>query len=388
LNVSFLGGYDDNVSAAAGGIGPTPDPRLQQSSALGNGQVSLTYRHGRDANWVRAGARAGFAYYAQAGDMNSGDYAASFGTSRRAGRRWLLTADLNASYLPYFVPRPMGTFVPDFGGTLPPPTSDFGVLRQSSLAYGGNGSLTYDIARRTRVYLDYRFYGMGVVNGGSVNQRQRSGGGGFNRDLTRRTSLGARYSYDQSESAYLGPRFSSQSHTATLTFAYRRPLLGRRAISFGLDPGFSRVEYERAIGSRVENRPSLAGRARVDIGRNWWMSADYQRGVVLVPGISRPYFADTAQGSLTGLLNRRVDTTVSFGYSTGVPGAVGANAYTTLNATAQVRAAINRLSALSVDYIRYRYEFNGAAIVPEEFAPRANRNGIRIGLAIWLPLSR
>ena len=57
-----------------------------------------------------------------------------------------------------------------------------------------------------------------------------------------------------------------------------------------------------------------------------------------------------------------------------------------ITGTARLRLALSRGVALSAQYLFYRYRFGQANVLPEQLPPYMERQGLRIGLDVWLPL--
>jgi hypothetical protein len=124
------------------------------------------------------------------------------------------------------------------------------------------------------------------------------------------------------------------------------------------------------------------------MGRTWSAQAQYRREVRYIEGFLHPVFSDSASSSVSGLLSRRVDVAVNASYVTGTVGlSRGSPRFDTYSASARVRRALTRKLAAYIEYLFYHYEFDEAAARPAGLPRKFDRNGVRVGLSLWLPLT-
>jgi hypothetical protein len=126
-----------------------------------------------------------------------------------------------------------------------------------------------------------------------------------------------------------------------------------------------------------------------EIGRTWAARAAYHRGVGMVYGLNSAVFSDGASASLEGLLTRRLDFGAVGSFSTGEFTQTGApNNFNTNQASVRLRAALQQSTAVFVEYVAYRYEFDSRLGLPLGIPGSLVRQGVRTGLSLWLPLIR
>ena len=94
-----------------------------------------------------------------------------------------------------------------------------------------------------------------------------------------------------------------------------------------------------------------------------------------------------------GLLRKNSDTlltlSASAGYSTGeLTAARDQNGTDSYTGSARLQFALSRLMALSGEYDYYRYRFDHPVGLPDGMRQRLDRQSVRIGLNLWLPLFR
>ncbi len=89
-----------------------------------------------------------------------------------------------------------------------------------------------------------------------------------------------------------------------------------------------------------------------------------------------------------GLVSRRVDFSVNASYFTGAVGlSHGAPRFDSFSVSARLRRALSRTLGVYVEYLYYRYEFEETAARPAGMPRLFDRNGARVGLSVWLPLT-
>ena len=62
--------------------------------------------------------------------------------------------------------------------------------------------------------------------------------------------------------------------------------------------------------------------------------------------------------------------------------------FATTTANVRVRVLLSSRWAFTSEYLYYFYDFSKTPQLAPELAPRARRNSVRAGLALWLPLYR
>jgi hypothetical protein len=184
-------------------------------------------------------------------------------------------------------------------------------------------------------------------------------------------------------------------HDIDVGVDYKRPLsLTRRTtVDFG-------------VGSSIVNMPAVAStdsslQYRVvgdlglthQMGRTWSARVAYNRGVGFTEGFAQPTFSDAVTGSVSGFFSRRVDFTAGGGLSIGDAGLSagtgtadrGFRAYT---GSARVRYGLGAMWALFGEYSYYKHDLGDVLIVAQGVPPILDRNSVRVGLTLWVPLLR
>ena len=392
FNLSLSGGYDSNLPAAGSGSGDIGDPRIEESGGLGTAFADIAFRRGRNENWVSGGANATFRYYPSLPEINATDYAANVRFSARPGGRAMLYVGQDASYRTLFSLYGVPIFETAVGEAAPrPPTIDYAFGERPTLLYNSVVNTNYDIGRRTHLRAGYTFAGLrATAEDYESRLQQHDGRLGLARDLSRRWTVGGRYTYSDGHNVYQGLGTRTRSHQAEAVFDYRRTLRSRRQLTFGFAPGYDRMTTEGdAVETWVERRVSASVQAGIGLTRAWTLNGNYRRGLRYLPGIRQPLFADDVGLTLDGYLGRRLDLAFVGLYSNSESGQGGLyTGYKSFSGNGRVRFALNQSTALSGGYVFYRYEFGPDTVLPAGMPQRYNRHAVRIGVDFWLPLHR
>jgi hypothetical protein len=121
--------------------------------------------------------------------------------------------------------------------------------------------------------------------------------------------------------------------------------------------------------------------------RGWQTRAMYRRGMEYIPAFTEPVFTDGVSANIDGMITRRLDLTVSAGYSDGESAfSRNASALKSYNGDVRLRYALNRTMAAYVQYLYYFYDFGGNTQLAPGMPTRLERNAVRAGFSLWLPV--
>src|SRR5262249_18341707 len=164
---------------------------------------------------------------------------------------------------------------------------------------------------------------------------------------------------------------------------FLKPLSLTRRTTLTFSVGPSMIEQNNSRQYRVVGDAAISH----EMGRTWAARATYHRGVGMVAGLNSAVFSDGFGAALEGLLTRRLDFTAMGSYSTGEFALTGAqNNFDTYQASARLRAALQQSTAVFVEYVAYRYQFDSRFALPSGLPGRLVRQGVRTGLTLWLPV--
>jgi hypothetical protein len=123
-----------------------------------------------------------------------------------------------------------------------------------------------------------------------------------------------------------------------------------------------------------------------EFGRTWTASAVYVRRFLFREGFADPFFSDGVTAALTGLVSRRLEFAAQASWSLSTyQGATGGQHRGDWG-IAQLRYALSRHLAAYTRYVYYHYRFSDQLLLDEDFASAMNRQGIRVGVTMTVPL--
>ena len=201
------------------------------------------------------------------------------------------------------------------------------------------------------------------------------------------------YVYREGQYDYAPGSQPTVAHDIDVGVDYHKPLSFSR-----------RTHLDFSVGSSLLNTPSfdlvqtrgfkyvLLGNASLthDMGRTWRARLVYDRGVGFVEGLVGPVVSDGVNSSIDGFLSRRVDFHAVAGFQTGNVGntSLPHTDIRSYNASARLQFALNKTWALFSDFTYYSYSLGAAAIGTGGIPQSLNRNTVRVGLTVWVPLLR
>jgi hypothetical protein len=206
-------------------------------------------------------------------------------------------------------------------------------------------------------------------------------------------NVGLRFGYSYREADYSAGAQQSIERNFDVGFGFQRPLSKLRKTTFGFNLGSSAIDGPVRGGSSASNERQyqILGDAALthQLGRTWRLQASYRRGLGLIEGLGGPVFTNGFTFNADGFLNRRIDVEALVGYSTGESTlARGDSQFTTYTGDVRVRFAVTRMWAAYAQYLYYFYDFSHGLLLPPGIAPSLQRNGVRAGFTLLIPLRR
>ncbi|MPY87925.1 MAG: hypothetical protein GEU99_08395 [Luteitalea sp.] len=396
LTVNLHGGYDDTVRPEGAGVAPV-DVRLQDSGYTGSASAGLRYWRGRNDRWFSLQGQGYVNGYSSLdiGPSSGGTFGAQAQTA--VGRRGTLTVGQRVSSDPFFSFNSFSPLEPIVGvdGTPESDPTRPGLFGRRSWTTSSSATWAQRLGRRDTARFSYGFSQRQFVDDDRGNNHAHRASASYHRRFGREGGLRVSYQLADSEFAdYDELVRPARRHTIEGGPELTKRFSRTRSISFSAGAGAMRVETV----SRGEDRAPLEywvpfgqGAVRIDIARSWALGANYRRGVTLHEGVtSETFVTDSANMTLSGYLTRRVDVALSGGYSVGQPRRTdegGRQDLKTYVASAQVRFALARHAAIFTEYSYYRYQFADPFGPTVGFPPSFDRNAVRVGLSLWVPLS-
>jgi hypothetical protein len=389
LTVLLFGGYDDAVLADQArdtskrpSVGSTADGI---SSGLG---VGLLYS---PRPTVRAWANSAIRYYPGFGDFTTTYHQIGLSLTASLNQRISIHANPHADYSPRYslrlFPVPLradpepGSAVSD-ATEASAPDVDYSVIRNAIFRYGATVAANISVSDRSSVNLDYG-YSRRESDVALTDMEVQVAGASFRHRFTRDAWLGLGYTFQEGTHRSRGPTLTTQAQSIDIGVNYMKPLSRTRRTFLRFHTGSVVTD---SVGGR---RLSAIGSASFvhHMGRTWTGQVQYRRALRYVDGFDRPIFADTVSTALNGLLTRRLEFAANASYFTGTVG-VNTNSppFDSYSAFARLRRSLTRTLAAYVEYYFYHYNFDEGTVRPVGLPATFARNGVRVGLTLWIPL--
>ncbi len=387
FTASAYGGYDDNVIGGQAGIGSNPANQVG-GSVLG-GDATLTYsKNVEQRTSFMANLSAAERYYPHNSDLSAASFSVGAGVSHQLAHRTRVHASENVGFQPTYQLGLFPNFPDESLGAVLPSNLDYAVLKSTSVLSNTNVSLEQQLSRRSSLTLDYEFFDQTFradsAETGAADLQSQGAGIHFRRQLNR--YMGLRLGYEYRHAVYNYPaRNVVDGHNIDAGVDYARSIGLSRHTTFSFSTGSTIVSFN---GERFVNVTGNANLSHL-FSRNWQGRVVYNRDLSFVASLSQPVFADSATAQLQGILAQRVSMTVSGGWLSGTLGLATqtSRVNTGTGAVSLVWALTDYLGA-TADYSYYSYDFSNATALPIGLKPRFDRNSVRGGLTLWLPLLR
>jgi hypothetical protein len=391
------GGYDDNVISDQLGAGTDPRAQSGGSSLLG-ADAGLQYvKTVARRMSFSANAAGQYRYFPDRSSLSQSSLNGGVGLNVQMAPRTRLLLDQSFAYQPYYQ---LGLFPglgePDLGQGLPS-NLDYAVLKRQSIISASNASLEQQLTRKSTLIFNGQYFNQSLgdtppseTNPNGVPQddvRGFTAGVHFRRQMTRYMSL--RIGDEYNRFVYPTPtRRVLQGNNIDLGVDYARSLSFSRHTSLSFSTGSAIVSVNGHQFADITGNVNMSHL----FTRNWRGQVAYNRNLNFVESLNQPLFADSANAQLQGIIHRKLLMTLSGGYVSGRLG-LGRNSEenstlrTGTGAFSLVYAFTNYLRA-NVEYSYFSYKFSNDQALPGGLRPSFDRNSVRGGLSLVLPLIR
>ena len=387
LTISLAGAYDDNVLAET--VGLIDSARVAQGGTYSSLALDLDYaRRGRIFQLGGAAGASG-RYYSGDRAATSVGYYATGAVSAALGRRTQVSLSQVFSYEPSYLARlfpVLSAPMIDEGGVRP---LDYGQdTEQAFTSLVTSANVSRGIGRRGSLSFgaSFRYSTFNAAN----TLKAYDVRGQFTQGLTRNTALRMGYGYRNGTTGF--STAETALHDIDIGVDYSRAFSFSRRTTFGLNVGSSvvRSPFEDQIAGTEALQYRLVGDAWLNhqIGRSWVARAEFSRDVSFIDVLPTPVFSDAIRGSLGGLLNRRTDISTTIAYTKGESaGGNLASQFDAFTGTLRLQFALSRSWATYTEYSYYAYDFSRNAQLVGEVPTQFQRQTVRAGLTVWVPLS-
>jgi hypothetical protein len=172
---------------------------------------------------------------------------------------------------------------------------------------------------------------------------------------------------------------------------YSRALSETRRATFSATVGATNMDVPVALdqAATFEQQFRFLGDGSVtyQFSRSWQAAGSYSRRVEYVPGLRTPLYATGGSAAVNGYFNSRWNLSMMAGLSGGEPTYKSTGStYSTYTANVRSRYAFSREWAAYFEYLYYYYDFRKTLQTPIGTPPMLERNALRVGLTIWIPV--
>ncbi len=370
-------------TAEDGDSGSTLQPSGQYSVL----DTALSFAQTRRRFGVVARAASSLRHYADLKSFTESSDSAGMAFTVNLGRKTVLQTRLDASHVSSLA---FDTFTRQSGlgqeSSSTPGVENASVDSTIATSYGGTMALTRTVGRRSSFGLSY---GLGHSERSIVGQRDDQGtvAAQFGRTIGRDASFRVAYNFHEDLQRIAGERAVIWSHDAQFGVErqWRHSKFQQTAISFAGGPSL-REEPSIPQGGERTRLLSIVGAVAVNqtLSDRWSARISYRRGAGLRDGL---VFSNAAALDVVGRIGRRVDLTLSGGYSDGDIGVAALqNRYRSSLGSARLQVALARFVAAYGQYVVHHYDFGTNTLLPTGSPRQSNQRGLRAGVALWLPL--
>jgi hypothetical protein len=395
LSMSLIEAYDGNRLADVGSVTPT----VFQTGGFYTGFVpGVDFASHTQRVHVAVTAGSNLRYYGDVHQVIATSHAVGAGLTAQVTRTTVLFVNQGVSYAPAYL---YGLFAKTGGpaaGDVIAPAADYAMNTERSYAYVTNASVTQSLTPRTTLFLgaDARYTTFVGHAPGFSDLHAYDAGGRITYAVNRDVKLRIGYTFRDTQYSAI---HTFSEHDLDVGIDLSRPLsrTRRTTVGFSVGPTSANVPVPELAGV---TSPAPESRSRQywvgadaflnhQMGRSWNARGTLHRGVVYVEGLPNPVFTNALAVVTDGFLNRRTDLVASAAYTEGVSAWTGTpGTFATYTGDVRMRFAMSKLLATYVEYVYYFYNFDRNLPLPPDIPPRFSRNGVRIGLTLWVPVRR
>ena len=393
LTANVMGGYDDNLTAGLG-TGAGTAPTAMASGTTANMDATLGYFRGNSLRSIRLDTTGTLTAYPGYLDRPAGGGIANIGARTNAGRDTTLAISERVGYEPFF-----NAFSQGAGGApLPPGTGPGGTVPAAGLferrSWNSNTSVSLDRrwGRSAGTSLGYAYRLQEFTEDDPGDNTSHNVTAGYRHRLGTGVRARADYRYqalDYTDSA--STNRPTRNHRIEAGPEMEKQLSRRRSLSLALAAGAGYIETAASATRQAYDAwvPMGSARLRLTLSPTGYVESEYRRDFSLFQGVTdEVYTTDSAYVRTGGRLTSRLQLMLGATYSNWKT-PVASGVYDRLNiygATTQMQILLSENLAATVGYYYYHHRYSNPGALPEGFPARYDRNAVRIGFTVWVPL--
>jgi hypothetical protein len=348
------------------------------AGTLGQGSAALSYSISRGPLSGGASVSSAARYYPSAASAIYRQESAS--ARARLGLPWSFAVSTSASYRPYTLTSlfPI-TYAPELDESSA--EFEFGASREHFVSYTGGVGWSRQLSRRTTASASYSYASRATT--ADVPQYMSQGAGGSIRYNLGR-GLDARVGYGYGEVRYES-RDPITHHSINAGLDFNRSLSFSRRTTLAFDTGMAAAgDPENA--DRLRYRATGSASLRHELGRTWDVSLVYHRGLRFTDDWSAPLFSDSVSARLAGMISRRFRVHARAGASTGRIGYGESNGFDTFYGDTGIGFALGRFASVGSSYRYHHHRLDDAIIPSPGLVSSLDRHSVHAFISVWAPL--
>jgi opacity protein-like surface antigen len=392
LTANVLGGYDDNLAVGLGS-GAGTVPTAMASGSTWNLDGTLSYLRGNALRSLRMDSTGSVIAYPDYMDRPAAGAVANIDGRTTLGRDTTFAASERVGYEPFF-----NVFSPGASGSslatgIANAMPAAGLFERRSLSSNSSVSLDHRWSRANSTSLAYSYRTQHFTTEDFGNNRSHEVTAGYRLRLASGVRARIAYRYTNLEyDDYNGTVRPIHEHRIEAGPEIEKALSRRRRFTLSLAAGATRVESVNSITRQPYQDwvPTGSGSLKLDLSPTWSVDGGYRRDFSLLQGVTdEVYTTDTAFLNTGGLITARMDVRVgaTYGNWKTFVASGASDKLDVYGASLQLRVMVTRTLAATAGYYYYRQRFSNPDALPAGFPAKYDRNAVRVGLTVWVPLA-
>ena len=387
MNLSFGGGYDDDILGQGSGVPiPGPAPVGPRTGEFAYASAGLTYDVSRDTVQASANLSGTGQYFPN----NLSPRVFSLGAGLQAS--WRVTSRTTLSTSNQFTSQP-NTLRMLYGNPIdaetPPDSVDtlkYSLGRVTYQDFRSSVGFDQSLTEKLSANLGYTYYSVDYNSTAQSAYRAHTVSGQLRYAFTK--SFGAHGGYGRTTTDYdsVGSapsgNYSGGTVDAGVDFNKALSLTRRTSLAFGT--GVSGIQYGD------DSQYFLTGFVTLthEVGRSWTATLEARRSTNFYQTFGQPVISDDVTGGISGLLHRRITVGGHGGWSRGTVGLAGvAPEFWSLTAGGMMRWAMSSSTGLTFSYSVFNYVFDEASgPLPFLMEPEMRRQTALVTFDFTMPL--
>jgi hypothetical protein len=392
LTANVLGGYDDNLTAGLGSGAGTVQTAMA-SGSTGSLDGTLGYFRGNALRSLRMASTGSLTAYPDYMDRPAAGGVATIDARTTIGRSTTFGASERVGYEPFFNVFSAGTSSAPLPSGISAAAPATGLFERRSWNSNTSVSLDRRWSRDDSTSLSYSYRLQHFTNADYGDNRSHSVLAEYRRRLASGVRARAEYRYANLEyTDYSGATRPIREHRIEAGPEIEKALSRRRQLTVSLAAGGTHVESIQSTTRQPYQAwvPTGSASLKLAFSSAWSVEGAYRRDFSLLQGVTdEVYTTDTVSVTTGGLITARTDVRVGATYANWkTPIASGVNdTLDVYGATLQARVLVTHTVAATAGYYYYHQRFSNPDALPAGFPAKYNRNAVRVGLTVWVPLA-